>query len=45
MYIQAFTSGNMGYACAIGTAIFLIIALITLLTFKVMDKAQFNVDA
>jgi ABC-type sugar transport system permease subunit len=45
MYIQAFTSGNMGYACAIGTTIFLIIALITLLTFKVMDKAQFNVDA
>lgn len=45
MYIQAFTAGNMGYACAIGTTIFAVIAIITALTFKVMNKAQFNLDA
>lgn len=44
MYIQAFTAGNMGYACAIGTSIFVIIALITALTFKVMNAKQFDVD-
>ncbi len=45
MYIQAFTSGNMGYACAIGTTIFIAIAIITAMTFKVMNKAQFTLDA
>lgn len=35
MYVQAFTAGNMGYACAIGTAIFVVIALITAATFKI----------
>lgn len=45
MYIQAFTAGNMGYACAIGTTIFVVIAIITALTFKVMNKAQFSLDA
>ena len=44
MYMQAFTAGNMGYACAIGTTIFIIIAIITALTFKVMNRAQFKVD-
>lgn len=34
MYLQAFTAGNMGYACAIGTMIFVIIALISAFTFK-----------
>lgn len=45
MYMQAFTAGNMGYACAIGTTIFIFVALITALTFKVMNKAQFSLDA
>lgn len=35
MYIQAFTAGNMGYACAIGTTIFIVIAVITAATFKI----------
>ena len=34
MFKQAFTSGNMGYACAIGTLLFLVIAALTLLTFR-----------
>ncbi len=45
MYLQAFTAGNMGYACAIGTVIFVVIALITALTFKLMNAGRFDVDS
>lgn len=45
MYLQAFTAGNMGYACTIGTVLFVVIALITALTFKVLNASRFDVDA
>ncbi len=35
MYIQAFGAGNMGYACSIGTTLFVFIVLLTLLGFRV----------
>lgn len=34
MYKQAFTSGRMGYACAVGTFLFVIIMGLTVFTFK-----------
>jgi|YelNatPaOPRAMG01_1025707.scaffolds.fasta_scaffold10645_4 ABC-type sugar transport system permease subunit len=34
MFIQAFISGRMGYACAIGTILFLIIFILTILTYR-----------
>lgn len=40
MYLQAFTAGNMGYACAIGTMIFVIIAVISALTFKMTHSSE-----
>jgi ABC-type sugar transport system permease subunit len=44
MYIQAFTAGNMGYACAIGTTIFVVIAVITAFTFKLLNSNRFTAD-
>lgn len=38
MYIQAFTAGKMGYACAIGTTIFISILVLTILSFRFMKK-------
>lgn len=40
MYLQAFTAGNMGYACAVGTMIFVIIAVISALTFKMTHSSE-----
>lgn len=34
MYLEAFTANRMGYACAIGTTLFLIIFIITAFTYK-----------
>ncbi len=34
MYIQAFAAGKMGYACAIGTVLFVCIMLLTMLAFR-----------
>lgn len=36
MYKQAFSAGNMGYACAIGVIMFMVIATITALTYKLL---------
>ena len=40
MFKQAFTSGNMGYACAIGTLLFVLIATLTLITFKSLKTSD-----
>ena len=42
MYKQAFSFGNMGYACAIGTFLFLVIVVVTALGFKVMNARFFR---
>lgn len=34
MYLEAFTANRMGYACAIGTSLFVIIFILTAVTFK-----------
>lgn len=34
MYLEAFTANRMGYACAIGTSLFLMIFIITGFTYK-----------
>ena len=34
MYVEAFTANRMGYACAIGTTLFVIVLVLTLCTFK-----------
>ena len=34
MYLEAFTAIRMGYACAIGTTLFLIIFVITAVTYR-----------
>lgn len=34
MYLEAFTANRMGYACTIGTSLFLIIFVITVFTYK-----------
>lgn len=36
MYIQAFSAGNMGYACSIGTTIFAAILIFTVMGFRLM---------
>lgn len=41
MYKLAFTSGRYGYACSIGTVLFLAIFLITLVAFKIMRYGPF----
>lgn len=38
MYTQAFTSGNMGYACAIGTILFAAIVILTAMVFRITKK-------
>jgi ABC-type sugar transport system permease subunit len=38
MYIQAFTGGNMGYACAIGTSLFIIIAIFSAMAFGLIKN-------
>lgn len=44
MYTQAFSEGNLGYACAIGTIIFLFVMIITAITFKVFNAQKFELD-
>ena len=34
MYIEAFTANRMGYACAIGTSLFLMVFVMTAVTYK-----------
>lgn len=38
MYIEAFTANRMGYACAIGTSLFIIVFVLTLLTRKFVNN-------
>lgn len=38
MYLEAFTANRMGYACAIGTSLFLIVFVLTVLTFKYINN-------
>lgn len=40
MYTQAFSAGNMGYASAIGTTIFVFIFVFTLLAFRMMKDSN-----
>lgn len=44
MYTQAFSGGDLGYACAIGTVLFLVVMLITALTFKTFNAHKFDLD-
>ncbi len=44
MYVQAFSNGNMGYACAIGTLLFLTVLIITVITFKAINAQKFDLD-
>ncbi|MFA5676683.1 MAG: hypothetical protein WDA65_09230, partial [Christensenellales bacterium] len=41
MYRLAFSFGNYGYACSIGTVLFLAIFIITLTAFKLMNYGPF----
>lgn len=34
MYVQAFTAGRMGYACAVGTTMFIVIFILSLFAYK-----------
>lgn len=46
MYNNAFYFGRMGYACAIGTALFLVILVLTVLNLRYVRSAtDFNADA
>lgn len=40
MFKQAFSYGNMGYACAIGTLMFVVIFLLTLLSMRLMKSEE-----
>lgn len=40
MYIEAFTANRMGYACAIGTSLFIIIFVLTILTRKYVNNGD-----
>ena len=40
MYTQAFTAGNMGYACCIGTVMFGAILLFTSAAFRLLDRKK-----
>ncbi len=42
MYKQAFSFGNMGYACSIGTFLFFVIMIITLIGFRIMNAKFLN---
>ena len=41
MYRLAFTSGRYGYACSIGTVLFIVIFAVTLIAFKLMHYGPF----
>jgi ABC-type sugar transport system permease subunit len=41
MYMNAFRFGSLGYACAIGTVLFAVIMLMTMLTFKLSGAKNF----
>jgi ABC-type sugar transport system permease subunit len=40
MYLKAFTDGRMGYACAIGTLLFVFIMILTLISFRIGKKGE-----
>ena len=40
MYLEAFTANRMGYACAIGTSLFIIIFVLTVLTRKYVNNGD-----
>ena len=42
MYKQAFTAGRMGYACAIGTILSIVIMALTIIIFKTSKKEADN---
>lgn len=44
MYRQAFSEGDLGYACSIGTIIFMFVLLITAVTFKTFNAKKFELD-
>ncbi len=44
MYRQAFSEGDLGYACSIGTVIFMFVLLITAITFKTFNAKKFELD-
>lgn len=44
MYRQAFSQGDLGYACSIGSIIFLFVMIITAITFKVFNAKKFELD-
>lgn len=44
MYRQAFSEGDLGYACSIGTIIFMFVLLITAITFKTFNAKKFELD-
>lgn len=42
MYTQAFSGGDLGYACAIGTVLFVVVMIITAITFKKFNAKKFD---
>ena len=42
MYTQAFSGGDLGYACAIGTVLFVVVMIITAITFKTFNAKKFD---
>ena len=42
MYTQAFSGGDLGYACAIGTVLFVVEIIITTITFKKFNTKKFD---
>lgn len=43
MYQAAFTSGRMGFACAIGTFLFIVIMILTLISFRIGKKKEADI--
>ena len=42
MYTQAFSGSDLGYACAIGTVLFVVVMIITAITFKKFNAKKFD---
>ena len=42
MYTQAFSGSDLGYACAIGTVLFVVVMIITAITFKTFNAKKFD---
>lgn len=45
MYTEAFVAGRMGYACAIGTTIFIVIFILSLSVFKYLKTGNEAIDS